>query len=403
MNVDFKKVLEKAEEYKPQVSRFLRAMIAIPSESKGERAIAQRIKEEMEKVGFDRVEIDPMGNVLGYIGRGKRLIAMDAHIDTVGVGDRSLWTHDPYQGYEDDEIIVGRGASDQEGGMAALVYAGKLIKELGLEGDYTLLVTGTVQEEDCDGLCWQYLVQEEKIRPEFVVSTEPTSCRIHRGQRGRMEIKVMTRGVSCHGSAPERGENAIYKMAPILLELKALHGRLPDDPFLGKGSLTVSEIFFSSPSRCAVADSCTISIDRRLTAGETAESALAEIRSLPSVQEAKAEVSMYDYSDPSYTGLVYPTEAYFPSWKVEEEHPACRALVESYRGLFGQEPVVDKWTFSTNGVSITGRFGIPCLGFGPGHEDQAHAPDEKTWKSELVQAVAMYAVLPTIYVERNGK
>jgi len=402
MKVDFQKVLEKAEAYKGDLSRFLRELIAIPSESRQERKVAERIRQEMEKVGFDPVEIDPMGNVLGYLGRGRRLIALDAHIDTVGVGDRRLWKHDPYEGYEDSEVIVGRGASDQKGGMAAMVYAGKLIKELGLEGDYTLLAAGTVQEEDCDGLCWQYLIREKKIRPEFVVSTEPTSCRIHRGQRGRMEIQVATRGVSCHGSAPERGENAIYKMAPILLELQALHGRLAFDAFLGKGSLTVSEIFFSSPSRCAVADGCTISIDRRLTAGETAESALREIRDLPAVGTAKAEVSMYGYREPSYTGLVYPTEAYFPTWTIDEGHPACQTLVDSYRRLFDQDPVVDKWTFSTNGVAIAGHFQIPCVGFGPGHEDQAHAPDEKTWKSELVKATAMYAVIPSTYVERTA-
>ncbi len=78
----------------------------------------------------------------GYIGNGRRLIAMDAHVDTVGVGDPDQWEYDPYQGYEDDEIIVGRGASDQEGGMAAMVYAGKIIKDLHLEDDYTLLITG---------------------------------------------------------------------------------------------------------------------------------------------------------------------------------------------------------------------------------------------------------------------
>jgi len=399
MSIDFQKVLSKAEEFKPEFSRFLRDMLAIPSESKKEKEVVLRIKEEMEKVGFDRVEIDPMGNVLGYLGKGKHLIAMDAHIDTVGVGERKNWKHDPYKGYEDDDVIVGRGASDQEGGMAAMVYAAKLIKELNLLDDYTLLVAGTVQEEDCDGLCWQYLVQEGNIRPEFVVSTEPTSCRIYRGQRGRMEIKVATRGVSCHGSAPERGDNAIFKMAPILTELQGLHQRLKDDAFLGKGSLTVSEIFFSSPSRCAVADGCWISIDRRLTVGETAELALQEIRDLPSVKAAKADVSMYEYADPSYTGLVYPTEAYFPTWTIDETHSACQALVESYKKLFNEKPVVDKWTFSTNGVAIAGRFGIPCVGFGAGHEDQAHAPDEKTWKSELVKAVAMYAVIPSVYVQ----
>ena len=403
MNIDFKSVLKRADEYKPAISKFLRDMIAIPSESRQEAKVIQRIKDEMETVGFDRVDIDPMGNILGYIGNGRHLIAMDAHVDTVGVGDPDQWEYDPYKGYEDDEIIVGRGASDQEGGMAAMVYAGKIIKDLHLEDDYTLLITGTIQEEDCDGLCWQYIINENKIRPEFVVSTEPTSCRVYRGQRGRMEIKVATSGVSCHGSAPERGDNAIFKMAPILNELQVLHTRLKEDDFLGKGSLTVSEIFSSSPARCAVADGCWISIDRRLTAGETGEHALQEIRDLPAVKDVKAQVSMYNYDQPSYTGLVYPTDSYFPAWILEENHPACQTLVAGYKHLFGEDPVVDKWTFSTNGVAITGMSGIPCIGFGPGHEDQAHAPNEKTWKSELVQSAAMYAVIPVIYVQQFAR
>jgi putative selenium metabolism hydrolase len=397
MTIDYKRVLAKAESYKPAISRFLRDLIALPSESCQEKEVILRITREMESVGFDRIEIDAMGNVLGYIGTGRHLIAMDAHIDTVGVGNPANWKFDPFTGYEDDDVIGGRGASDQTGGMASLVYGGRIIKDLGLTGDYTLLVTGTVQEEDCDGLCWQYIVEKSGIRPEFVVSTEPTSCRIHRGQRGRMEIKVAVRGVSAHGSAPERGDNAIFKMGPILEELQELHTRLADDPFLGKGSLTVSEIFYTSPSRCAVADGCTISVDRRLTVGETWEGALEEIRRMPAVKRAGAEVSLYDYARPSYTGLVYPTECYFPCWVIEEQHPACQALVTSYRSLFGEKPVVDKWTFSTNGVSIMGRYGIPCVGFGPGHEDQAHAPNELTWKSELVRAAAMYAIIPQAY------
>jgi len=259
-------------------------------------------------------------------------------------------------------------------------------------------MTGTVQEEDCDGLCWQYIIEESKIKPEFVVSTEPTSLGVYRGQRGRMEILVSVDGVSAHGSAPERGDNAIFKMAPGLMDLQKLHMRLKDDDFLGKGSLTVSEIFYTSPSRCAVADGCSISVDRRLTHGETWEMALEEIRELSSVKKAGGKVEMYNYDKPAYTGLVYPTECYFPSWVLPEDHPACKTIVESYTSLFNQEPVVDKWTFSTNGVSIMGRYGIPCVGFGPGHEDQAHAPNEITWKDELVKAAAMYAVIPSVYV-----
>ncbi|MEH6533975.1 MAG: YgeY family selenium metabolism-linked hydrolase [Photobacterium frigidiphilum] len=402
-NIPFNTVVEKAEEYRADMTRFLRDMIAIPSESCDEEKVVLRIKEEMEKVGFDKVEIDPMGNVLGWIGHGPHLIAMDAHIDTVGVGNMDNWEFDPYQGMENDEIIGGRGASDQEGGMASMVYAGKIIKDLGLEDEYTLLVTGTVQEEDCDGLCWQYIIEESNIRPEFVVSTEPTDCQIYRGQRGRMEIRIDVAGVSCHGSAPERGDNAIFKMGPILNQLEGLSHNLKDDPFLGKGTLTVSEIFFTSPSRCAVADSCAVSIDRRLTWGETWEGALDEIRALPAVQEAQGVVSMYEYNRPAYTGLVYPTECYFPTWVIDEEHVATKTLEASYELLFDKKPKVDRWTFSTNGVSIMGRYGIPVIGFGPGKEPEAHAPNEKTWKDHLVTCAAMYAVIPQMYLKQLEK
>ena len=399
--INFNKINELAESYKPEMTRFLRDMIKLPSESCQEKAVVQRIKEEMEKVGFDKAEIDPMGNVLGYIGSGKTIIAMDAHIDTVGVGNKDNWEFDPYEGYEDDEIIVGRGASDQEGGMASMVYAGKIIKDLRLEGDYTLVVVGTVQEEDCDGLCWQYIIKESGLKPEFVVSTEPTDGGIYRGQRGRMEIKVEVKGVSSHGSAPERGDNAIFKMGRILGELEELHGRLKNDDFLGKGSLTVSEIFYTSPSRCAVADGCTISIDRRLTAGEDKELALNQIRDLPAAKAANAEVSMYTYDRPAYTGLVYPTDCYFPSWTIAEDSLVTQTAAETYTALFNEKPRVDKWTFSTNGVSITGMFGIPCIGFGPGKEAEAHAPNEKTWKADLVRCAAFYAAMPQIYLEKK--
>jgi putative selenium metabolism hydrolase len=397
--LDFAKIKELAESYRPDMTRFLRDMIRLPSESCQEKAVVERIKEEMEKVGFDKTEIDPMGNVLGTIGNGKHMIAMDAHIDTVGVGNKDNWEFDPYEGYEDDEVIGGRGASDQEGGMASMVYAGKIIKNLELEGDYTLVVVGTVQEEDCDGLCWQYIIRESGLKPEFVVSTEPTDGGIYRGQRGRMEIKVEVKGVSSHGSAPERGDNAIFKMGRILGELEELHSRLKTDDFLGKGSLTVSEIFYTSPSRCAVADGCTISIDRRLTTGEDKELALQQIRDLPAAKAADAQVSMYPYDRPSYTGLVYPTDCYFPAWVIPQDHTAIQSAVATYKSLFDEEPRVNKWTFSTNGVSITGMFGIPCVGFGPGKEAEAHAPNEKTWKADLVRCAAFYAALPHIYLE----
>ena len=452
--MDYEAIKAAAAAYQADMTRFLRAMIARPSESCQEKEVTACIRAELEKLGYDDVEFDGLGNVIGWLGQGDKIIAFDSHIDTVGVGNRDNWTADPYQGWEDDAVIYGRGASDQEGGMAAAAYGGKIMKDLGLipEG-YKIMVVGSVQEEDCDGMCWQYIVNKflpakgiRKEQIEFVVSTEPTDGGIYRGHRGRMEIRVDVHGVSCHGSAPERGDNAIYKMADILQDVRALNENPADDSaaikglvkmldpkynpdhwedarFLGRGSCTVSEIFFTSPSRCAVADSCAISVDRRMTAGETWDSCLEEIRNLPSVKKYgdDVKVSMYMYNRPSWTGEVYETESYFPTWINRESAAHVQALVDAHRALWGDErighadadpardamhlragrPLTDKWTFSTNGVSIQGRYGIPCVGFGPGAESQAHAPNEITWKQDLVTCAALYAAVPGLYRPEN--
>jgi putative selenium metabolism hydrolase len=399
--VDFANIKAAGEGYSNAMVQFLRDLIRIPGESCGEKLVIERVVKEMKSLDFDKVDVDKMGNVLGYMGAGKTLIAFDAHIDTVGIGEKGNWKFDPYEGYENDTEIGGRGASDQLGGIVSSVYGARIMKDLGLLSDkYTVLVTGTVQEEDCDGLCWQYIINEDKIRPEFVVVTEPTDGNINRGQRGRMEIRVEVKGVSCHGSAPERGDNAIYKMAEIIGEVKALNERLKDNEFLGKGTLAVSQIFYNSPSRCAVADMCAISVDRRLTDGETYQAVLKEIENLPTVRRYKAEVSMYRYDSPSYTGLTYPTDCYFPTWIIPEDHKVTQAMAEAFRGLWGP-PKITKWTFSTNAVAIMGREGIPCIGLGPGKEAQAHAPNEITWKQDLVKCAAVYAALPSIYTRQE--
>ena len=434
--MDFEAIKKAAAGYLPQMTRFLRDLIAIPSESCNEEGVVKRTIQEMQNLGFDKAEIDPEGNALGWMGKGEKIIAFDGHIDTVGIGNLANWKDDPYKGYETDEIIYGRGGSDQEGGVVSAVYGAKIMQDLKLipEG-YKILVVASVQEEDCDGLCWQYIVNEDKIVPEFVVSTEPTDGGVYRGHRGRMEIRVDVKGVSCHGSAPERGDNAIYKMADILEEVRQLNENDAEDDttikglvkmlsprfnpehyedarFLGRGTVTASQIFYTSPSRCAVADSCAVSLDRRMTAGESWDSCLEEIRQLPACKKYgdDVKVSMYMYNRPAWTGLVYETECYFPTWINKENAAHVKALVDAHKALYGSErigaptamdkrkrPLLDKWTFSTNGVSIQGRYGIPCVGFGPGAESQAHAPNEITWKQDLVTCAAVYAAVPLLY------
>lgn len=401
MTVDAKKILERAKRYEDKLARFLADIVSIPSLSGQERAVVERIGSEMSAAGFDQVRTDGLGSIIGRIGSGKTLIAMDAHIDTVDVGNRNLWSFDPHKSFIKDGRVWGRGAADQKGGMASMVYAGRLIKELGLEDDYTLLITGTVMEEDCDGLCWQYLINEEKVRPEVCVITEPTGLKIYRGHRGRMEIEAEVVGLSAHGSAPERGDNAIYKMARVVSGIERLNENLAGDDFLGKGTVVVSRISSGGPSLCAVPDSSRIYLDRRLTWGETKERAIAEIEEvIRNSGVDKARVWVPKYEQPAYTKKVYPAEKYYPTWKIEESHPAVLAADKTYRELFGDKPVIDKWTFSTNGVAICGMHKIPCVGFGPGFEQQAHAPDESTPTDHLWKASAFYAQFPLAYLRQ---
>jgi putative selenium metabolism hydrolase len=389
------RIAQAAHSCEAEMVGLLRDLIAIPAESCHERPVIERILREMERVGFDEIRIDPMGNLLGRIGSGKHVIMMDSHTDTVGVGDPKEWAWDPYRGKIEDGFVYGRGACDQRAGMASLVYAGKIIKELGLIGDYTLYAVGSVQEEDCDGLAWVYILKEDGIRADCVVLTEPTNLRVYRGHRGRMEIEVHHRGRSCHASAPERGENPIYKMNALVQEVEELNMRLRSDAFLGKGTIAVTEIRSVSPSLCAVPGACSIHLDRRLTAGETRESALAEVRALAGAKGTEVEVLRYE--QPSYTGLAYPMEKYYPTWLLEESHPLVQAAVATYAALHGKAPIVDKWVFSTNGVGSMGIMGVPTIGFGPGEEDVAHSVGERVPIRHLVEAAQFYAAFPLTY------
>ncbi len=382
---------KQAKDLEKPLTRFMQDLISIKSLSSEEGPAIARAKAEMKKLGYDQIRVDPMGNLIGRIGKGRKVVALDGHIDTVDVGDRKAWKTDPFDPVIKKGVMYGRGTSDMKGGVASSIYAGAILKRLGVPKDVSLYVTATVQEEDCDGLCWQYIVREDKLRPDVVVITEPTSLRVYRGHRGRMEIEIETTGISCHGSAPERGVNAVYKMAPIIADIEKLNERLKPRAPLGKGTVTISHIRSRSPSLCAVADGCTIHLDRRLTVGETEKTSVAELLKLPSVKKAGAKVTVLEYAVPSYTGLVYPTKKYFPTWEMPETEKAVKRARIAHEETFGSQPEVGHWTFSTNGIASAGMFGIPTIGFGPGHERFAHAPNECVEIEHLVRAAAFYA------------
>ncbi|MEA4883059.1 MAG: YgeY family selenium metabolism-linked hydrolase [Clostridia bacterium] len=386
-------VMRLAMEYEPKIVQFLRDLIRIPSTSGCEGAAMRRIVEEMQAVGLPDVEIDEIGNVVGRIGDGDLKVLYDSHIDTVGIGDISAWPHDPFEGKLENGIVYGRGASDNKAAIACMVYAARIMMDLDLGSGATLYVVGVPQEEDCDGWAIGEMISREFIRPDLVVLGECTNLGVNRGHRGRCEVAVATRGVSCHASAPERGENAIYKMIPTIKGVQALESKTKDDPFLGRGSIAVTRIESVSGSLNALPDLCKVYIDRRMTIGETAGSTIEDVRKH---SDPCAEVSLLRYTEKSWTGYQADVPKDYPTWVLQPDHPAVLAGVEAARQVLGRDPVVSKWVFSTDGVSITGKHGIPTIGFGPGEEKYAHTVNDQVPVDHLAAATGFYAVFPDV-------
>jgi putative selenium metabolism hydrolase len=383
------KIKELADRYQDYTAKNLSELVKVKSLSGQEADVQSLVMQQMQVAGFDEVRLDGLGNAIGRIGKGKTILAIDGHIDTVDVGNMANWNSDPFSGEISDGYVHGRGTVDQKGGIASFITAGRILKELGIPKDLTVYFVASVMEEDCDGLCWKYIIEEEKIVPHFVISTEPTNLGLYRGHRGRMEISVSFKGISAHGSAPERGKNAIYMASQAALEVEKLNERLKHDDFLGKGSVTISEFVSGSPSLCAVADYARLHLDRRLTWGETKQSALQEVRDIIG---ADSDADVLYYEGKAFTGLNYGMEKYYPTWKIEESAEIVQQGIQAYTLLYNTAPRVDKWTFSTNGVTINGMHKIPTIGFGPGNEVMAHAPNEKVPVNDLVVASAFYAM-----------
>ena len=397
-SVDIAAVQQQVGEQSETIVRFLRELCAIPSMDSKIGPVGERAQEEMRKLGFDEVWFDSMGNTVGRIGNGPRILLYDSHIDTVGIGNPEEWDWDPFIGKVEKGRFYARGACDEKGSTPPMIYGLAIAKQLGLLDGWTAYYFGNM-EEWCDGIAPHALVEHEGIRPDFVVIGEPTKMQVYRGHKGRVEIEVISRGRSAHAASNHLGDNAIYKVLPLIEGVSKLEPELGDDPFLGHGKITVSDMSISTPSINAVPDLAKVYIDRRVTFGETAEGAIAQVRALASqelLDKGDITVEMMKYADPSYTGFVFPVDKYFPAWALDESHPLVQAGLEATQIIGLPRHPAGKWNFSTNGIYWMGKAGIPSIGFGPGEEETAHTTQDSVLLADVIKATEFYAILPAL-------
>ncbi len=397
--VDIGTVQRAVEARRSDIIAFMRELVAIPSMDSQIREVGERVQKEMVRLGFDATWFDRMGNIVGRIGDGQRVILFDSHIDTVGIGDPAEWQWDPFEGKVEDGVLYARGASDEKGSTPGMVYGLAIARELGLLEGWTAYYFGNM-EEWCDGIAPRSLVEDEGIRPDYVVIGEPTKMQVYRGHKGRVEMQVVARGKSAHAASNELGDNAIYKLLPVIEAISQLEPELGDDPFLGHGKITVTDIEVETPSINAVPNRCTAFIDRRLTFGESPDAEIARVRDLIPQEHREAgdiTVDLLRYDDPSYTGFVKIVDKIFPAWALDEAHPLVQAGLEACRRIgLSSGNRAGKWDFSTNGIYWAGIAGIPTIGFAPGDEKTAHTVMDSVSLDDVVASTAFYAILPTL-------
>jgi putative selenium metabolism hydrolase len=372
---------------KEELIQFTQDLVKIKSLSGQEGEIIKLVEKKMNALGYDEVTIDSMGNVLGRIGNGEKAIMFDSHVDTVDVKDEVKWDVPPFSGTIIDGRLHGRGSVDMKSGAAASIYAGEIAKNLGFISGKTVYVSCSVFEEDCDGENLKHLFKELNFKPNYVVICEPSNNKITLGHKGKAQISIRTHGVSAHGSAPEKGINAIYEMAEIIRRVEKTNLELMKKDG-ARGTLVMSRISSVSVSLNAVPSECEVYLDRRMVPGETEDAIKQEMELLIKGKNATWEVGTLHRK--SWTGMEIKYEPFHLAWKIDPNHELSKACIGAYHENFGNEPTeYDFWDFSTNAVTPV-SMGIPTIGFGPGEYKLAHMRNESCEVNQILDACSFY-------------
>lgn len=366
---------------------FAQGLVQIQSYTGQEETAARFIAEKMNDLGYDEVRIDRYGNVVGRVGGGEKVILFDSHTDTVVVTDAGEWSLPPFSGAIQDGYLWGRGAVDMKSGLAASVYAAAIAKSQVLLDGKTVYVTCTVAEEDCDGEGLKAALVENLLHPDYAVICEPSANLISTGHKGKAQIIIQTQGVSAHGSAPEKGVNAVYEMAEIIQRIEQTNLALSQQP--GKhGTLVLAQISSTAVSLNAVPSACEVYLDRRLVVGESEQTIQDEMARITAGKNATWKLDILQRK--TWTGADITYNPLATAWEISLEHPLAQAFIAACSETYGQPPQrFEYWDFSTNAIA-TVRQGIPTIGFGPGEHKLAHMRDEKCAVDQILEACEVY-------------
>lgn len=365
---------------------FAQDLICIPSLSGEEATVVERIVAEMRAIGFDEVQVDANGSVIGIVNGAQSgpTILLDAHCDTVGIAPGSTWTHDPFAATVENGYIYGRGAADMKGALAAMIFAAGTADRGKLAG--RVAVSATVLEEVMEGVSLETVIAT--VKPDFVVIGEATELNLNRGGRGRAEVHLETIGKPAHSSSPQLGVNAVHQMIKLIDAVESVP--LGSDPLLGPALLALTDMISDPyPGYSVIPSRCRVTYDRRTLPGETAESVIGAIGEQPGAQGIHFNATIADGEHCCYTGAVLRAPKFFPAWVFAEDHPFVRAALAGLRAA-GLNPQISAYRFCTNGASSAGVLGIPTVGFGPAAEGDAHVVDERLAVAELQAAAQGY-------------
>ncbi len=346
------------------------------------------IASAMRDIGYDEVEIDPLGNLIGTVrGAGDAApILFDGHVDVVDPGDLDAWPSPPFEPTIDGGSLVGRGAVDMKGPVAAMVH-GVAAARGKLAGD--VVVSCSVMEETQEGAALGPVL--DRLAPRGVVIAEPSDLGLLIGQRGRAELHVEIAGRQAHSAFPAASINPIAILQRFLVRLEASDA--PVDPLLGAGiSVPTDVVSEPRPANSVTPYVVRLTLDRRLLEGESVASVLAPLQAMldESCRECgdtTGRVFVAPGRFVTWSGAALDVDKFAPGWKMPPDAP----LVERAAAALG-EPA-GAYAVCTNGSASAGLRGIPTIGFGPGDPTQSHQVGERIPIAQLEEAVDSYAAL----------